>query len=381
MAASPNLAAPPAGGTARRPVAVVRLDGAELTAVLSVKTTNVAHNAADTFEVELPLQGQPESAGWAAWGGAAPPSEIEVLYGFLDAAGQRAALVSAVIGPVDSVEVSQPENVIRLSGRDYSSALIDTQTFENFTNQTASQIATRIAQNHGLTPQVQATTTPVGTKDAGTGETTRVTRRESEWDLLTNLARNEGFVCYVRGKTLFFQPDTKPSGAPYNLVWTPPGVPGRSPTANLAKLNVRRALTLARSISVTVTSHDATKATTVSQTAELSAGGAGGTANAQPQTYVVDVPGLTEAQAKARADQLLKSYSLFERVVEIHLPGDPFVSFDQPLSLTGTGTGWDNRLYYIDRVERSLSLGGGFTMVLRAKNHSSAAGGLKGGAS
>lgn len=379
MAIAPNLAAPPAGGTARRPVAVVKLDGTELKSVLSVRTTNVAHNAADTFEVELPLQGQPATANWAAWGGDAPPSEIEVLYGFVDAAGNRSALASAVLGPVDAVEVSQPENIIRLSGRDYSSALIDTQTFENFTNQTASQIATKIAQNHGLTPQVQATTTPVGTKDAGTGETTRVTRRESEWDLLTNLARNEGFVCYVRGKTLYFQPDTEPNGTPYGMVWTPPATPGRSPTANLTKLSVKRALTLARSITVTVTSHDATGAKAVSQSASLSAGGAGGSANAKPQIYVVDVPGLTEAQAKARADQLLKSYSLFERVIEAHLPGDPFISFDQPLSLTGTGTGWDDRFYYIDRIERSLSLGGGFTMVLRAKNHSASQGGLKGG--
>lgn len=367
----PASSAPPLGGTARRPVAVVMLDGVELPLPISVKTVNVAHNAADTFEVEFPLGILPADANWAAWGGTAPPSEIEILYGLLDqATGKRGPLTSAVRGPVDTVEVDQPEGIIRLRGRDYSSALIDTQTFQNFTNQTASQIATKIAQNHGLTPQVTATTTPVGSKDEGTGDTTRVTRRESEWDLLTTLARNEGFVVFVRGKTLYFQPDTDPTGPHYSLVWVPPATPGAPPQGNFTKLHLKRALTLARDIVVTVTSHSATHGKAVTQTAKKSAGGAGGGKGAgKPQAYVVDIPGLTDAQALARAQQLLKSYSLFERVIEVHMPGDDVLNFEQPLSLSGTGTGWDS-VYFSDRIERSLSMHGGFSMVIRAKNHS-----------
>jgi phage protein D len=375
LAALPNLLVPsparPPAAIARRPIAVVRLDGVELPAVLSVRTTNVSHNSADQFEVELPLQIQPGAASWPAWGDPNTQAEIEVLYGLLDAAGNRSALNSAVLGPVDSVEISQPENRVALRGRDYSSVLIDTQTFENFTNQTASQIATTIAGRHGLTPIVQATTTPVGTRNADDSTYSRVTRRESEWDLLTQLARSEGFVCYVRGRNLYFQPDTQPTGTPYALIWTPATVPGASPTGNFKSLHLNRAITLARDITVEVLSHDPSTAKAVSATQKSTLAGqaAQGTAGIGPQTYKIEIPGLTQAQALARAQQILKQYSLFERVIDVQMPGDPFLIFEQPITLAGTGTDWD-QIYFADRIERSLSLKGGFTMSIRAKNHS-----------
>jgi phage protein D len=362
---------PPAGASGRRPIVVVKLDGVELPLVLSVRTTNVSHNAADQFEVELPLQSQPDTASWAAWGSPNTQAEIELLYGLLDGQGNRSALSSAVLGPVDSVSISQPENKVVLSGRDYSSVLIDTQTYQNFTNQTASQIAETIASSHGLTPMVQATTTPVGTKNSSDNTYSRVTRRESEWDLLTQLARNEGFICYVRGRNLFFRPDADPIGPPYKLVWHPPTSPGASPTGNFKNLHLSRAITLARNIVVTVMSHDRNAAKTVTATARsaLTGEAAQGNAGIGPQTYMIDVPGLTQDQAQARANELLKQYSLFERVIDVQMPGDPFLSFEQPIELSGTGTDWD-QTYFADRIERSLSLSGGFTMSIRAKNHS-----------
>lgn len=376
MAAIPNApmpipATPPMGATARRPIAVVRLNGAELPAVLSVRTTNVSHSAADQFSVELPLQPQPSTADWAAWGDPNTQAEIEVLYGFVDADGNRSALNSAVLGPVDAVSVSQPDNLLALSGRDYSSVLIDTQTFQNFTNRTASEIAGTIAAGHGLTAMVQLTMTPVGTFNAPDSSYSRVTRRESEWDLLTQLARNEGFVCYVRGRNLYFQPDTEPSGMPYKLRWQPPIGTGASPSGNFTALHLSRAITLARDIIITVISHDPGTGQAVIGSAQSSLAGhaATGTATLGPQRYTIDVPGLTQAQATARAHQLLKGYSLFERVIDVQLPGDPFLSFEQPIELSGTGTDWDQR-YFADRIERSLSQSGGFTMSIRAKNHS-----------
>lgn len=365
---------PIVGSVARRPFAVVKIDGTEVPNVVSVRTTNVSHNAADSYEVTLSLRdlslyaiahGKPWNA--AGWGGPNPPQIIEVLYGLLDANGNRSALNSAVIGPADTVEIIDPENTIRVKGRDYSAALIDTQTYENFTNQTASQIATTIAQRHGLTPVVQATTTPVGATDDDTGTTTRNTRRESEWDLLTKLARDEGFVVYVRGTKLYFQPDTEPTGTPYKIVYAPAKTDGTQQSGNEIKLRRTRALTLAKDIIVKVVSHDRSTGKVVTGTAHATkgSGGVGG----KPQTYIIDVPGLTKEQALARAQQLMKSYSLFERVVEIDMPGDPLLSFEQPIQLFGTGTGWDGP-YFADRIEREMSLDHGFTMHIRAKNHS-----------
>ena len=249
--------------------------------------------------------------------------------------------------------------------------LIDSQTFENFTNQTASQIATTIAGRHGLSPVVQATTIPVGTKNANDSSYSRVTRRESELDLLTQLARNEGFVCYVRGRSLYFQPDTQPSGTPYALIWTPATVPGAAPSGNFKSLRLSRAITLARNITVEVLSHDpgTGKAVSATQKSTLTGQAAQGQAGIGPQTYKIEIPGLTQAQALARAQQILKQYSLFERVIDVQMPGDPFLVFEQPITLSGTGTDWDQG-YFADRIERSLSLTGGFTMSIRAKNHS-----------
>jgi phage protein D len=376
LATVPNLAGPapstpPAGGTARQPIAVVRLDGVELSAVSSVRTTNVSHSSADQFEVELPLQVQPGTANWAAWGNPNTQAEIEVLYGMLDADGNRSALNSAVLGPVDNVAISQPENKVVLSGRDYSSRLIDTQTFQNFTNQTASEIAATIATAQGLTPMVQPTKLPVGTYNPLDNSYTRVTRRESAWDLLTQLARNEGFVCFVRGRNLFFQLDTAPTGQPYNLIWQPATSPGGSPGGNFKSLHLSRAITLARNIVVTVISHDPNtqKAVMATSSSMLTGQAAQGTAGIGPQTYTIDVPGLTQDQAMDRANQLRNGYSLFERVIDVQMPGDPFLSFEQPIRLSGTGTDWD-QLYFADRIERSLSQSGGFTMSIRAKNHS-----------
>lgn len=369
LAVVPSPATPPAGGQARRPIGVVKLNGTEMTGVLSVKTVNNAHSQADTFEVVIALQGQGATSNWAALGGDDSNPEIEILYGLMDPnTGKRGALTSAVLGPADKVKISQAKNTATLSGRDYSGALIDTQTFGNFTNQTASQIATTIAGNHGLTAQVVATTTPVGSKDEETGEYSRVTRRESEWDLLTNLARNEGYSCYVRGKTLFFGPDQPPSGTPYKLTWTPAKTPGAPPSANVTSIDLERSLTLAKDIIVQVVSHHAGSGKAVTGTAQSKGSAGTGKAPSKPQTYTIDVPGLTAAQATARAAQLLKTYSQFERVISVDMPGDPFLTFEQPLALSGTGTSWDGP-YFADRIERDLSMQGGFKMKIRAKNH------------
>jgi phage protein D len=360
---------PLVGSVARRPIVVVKIDGAEAPGAVNVRTTNVSHNAADTYKISFSLKALSlANPKWNSngWGGNNPPQAIEVLYGLLDAQGNRSALTSAVIGPIDSIDIESPDNTVEVGGRDFSKSLIDTQTYENFTNQTASQIATTIAQRHGLAAVVQATTTPVGATDADTNTTTRNTRRESEWDLLTKLARDEGFVVYVRGKTLYFQPDSEPTGTPYKLVYKPANVDGTQQSGNMIKLRRSRTLTLAGSITVTVISHNRDTGAAVTATATLTAN------SGQPQTYTIDVPGLTQAQAQVRAKQLLKTYSLFERVIDIDMPGDPTLSFEQPIQLSGTNTGWD-MTYFADQIEREMAMEHGFSMHIRAKNHSATA--------
>jgi hypothetical protein len=177
-------------------------------------------------------------------------------------------------------------------------------------------------------------------------------------------------ICLLRpGKTLFFQPEKPPSGPAYSLVWTPASSGGGSPSANFKKLHFSRAFTLARDITVTVVSFDTDTGKAITATSTVKGTGVqSGSAKVKPQKFIIDVPGLTVEQAKARADQLLKQYSRFERLIEVHMPGDPLLSFEQPIALSGTGTGWDGK-YFADRIERELDMKGGFTQTIRAKNH------------
>jgi phage protein D len=366
---------PPAPATLRQPIAVVRLDGQELPGVRTVRVGNCAHYAADTFRVELALQDQPVTSDWSAWGGQNTLSEIEVLFGLIDPAmGQRLALQSAIIGPVDKIEIEQPENRVHLTGRDYSSVLIDAQSFESFENKLASDVATELAERHGLMPVVTATTTPIGQFSPRDNAYTGTTVRQSEWDLLARLARSENYDVFIRGRSLFFQPPSGPAGPPYPLIWTASSAPGTAPRTNVERIRLTRLVPLARDLTVTVASHDALSGSPILRTATSVLAGqtARGAALVGPQQYTVDVPGLTAAQAAARAQKLISDFGRQERLIEVEMPGDPLLTIDSPIILSGTGTGWD-QLYLIDRIDRELSLDRGFTMHLSAKNRSSAA--------
>ena len=58
-----------------------------------------------------------------------------------------------------------------------------------------------------------------------------------------------------------------------------------------------------------------------------------------------------------------------ERLLSAELPGDLELDSRSLVRLSGTGTSWD-QAYYPESVTRRLSFEGGFTMSLRAKNHS-----------
>lgn len=353
--------------TARQPRPVIKINGAGVGGVIRLEVSNNQHFQSDYFTAEIALQGQPDALNWAAWGDMTD-GEIDVGIGFLDKTGVLTNVTSYLVGLIDRVTVSQAENIVTIEGRDYSAALIDQATLEKFPQQTSSQIATTLATRHGLTPQVTATKTPVGSYFGQEYATT--TQRQSEWDLLSYLAQKEGFQVYVRQKTLYFQPAVAPSGDSYALVWVPKSDKAASPTGNLLTLQTKREMTLARDVIVTVTSHNAAEGKVVTQTAKS----VNATRSKQTgtksiaQTYVVERPNLTAEQALKLAQELLAEYSAHERVITGSMPGDNLLTFETPVTLTGTGTSWD-QLYYLDRITRTLEFGHGYTMQFLAKNH------------
>lgn len=299
-----------------------------------------------------------------AWWSSTPFAFVEVFAGFDDGTG-NVSWMPLIYGQLDDVSVDLVRRTITLTGRDLSAQMIDTRTTEKFQNLTSSEIAQQIALRHGLDSTVQSTPTRVGTYYEI--ENARLTREESEWDLLVYLAEQEGFDVWVSGQTLYFQPSPAASTTPYPLTWIEPG--DGTLAANFIDLRMERALTLARDVIVKVQSWNQSQQQSFIKTYKVSQTSKSQQAGGIAQTYSYSVPNLTPDQALQWAKSKAEEITRHERVITAELPGDNLLNTRTMVKLTGTGTGWD-QLYFPDTIDRHISADGGYRMTLRAKNHS-----------
>ncbi len=271
-----------------------------------------------------------------------------------------------LLGDVDTLQIDPIANTVQLAGRDLTHLFIDARTQRSFVNLTASQIATQLADEQGLTAQVTATTTPVGQYYQLEHDTLvlgGLHRITTEWDLLVWLARHEGFDCYVDGQTLVFAPPTSEQAVPFVVSFGP------GAALNVIDVRMERALTLAADVQVTVKSWDSrSKAAFVRTVRATSASGSTNVGKNQ-QSYVFVVPGLTPAEALAYAQQRLAEITRHERIVTITMPGETTLTPRSRIALAGSGTGFD-QLYYPDHILRRIDAKRGFVQTVTAKNHS-----------
>jgi hypothetical protein len=129
---------------------------------------------------------------------------------------------SLISGMIDTVLVDPIRRTVAIEGRDLSSTLIDGYSQQDFVNQTASEVASTIALNHGLTPVVTSTSSNVG-RYYGDGYTRlslgQYSRLRSDWDLVVQLARENGFDVFVQGLSLFFQPSASLDDIPIHIAF------------------------------------------------------------------------------------------------------------------------------------------------------------------
>ncbi|MGI4941882.1 MAG: hypothetical protein ACRYHQ_15195, partial [Janthinobacterium lividum] len=323
--------------------------------------------------------------------------------------------VSLFVGQVDHIDVEMQGGLVELTGRDLSARLIETKTQQAFANQTSSEVAQKLADKHMLTADIDATTTLVEryySQDHTKLTASQFSRTTTEWDLLADLARHEGFDLWVSGTTLHFK---KPAGAtdtPYTIAWTPTQVTsgfGQMQPNQVIDLRLERALTLAKDVEVEVrswhtrerravkgkvrkvrytTQADGTKvvkppaAPTVQDVTKIVRAQGGKSASAvtsstqkgtSTQRYVFVRPNLSETAALDLAYKLLAEISQHERNVSFRLPGDLKLTARTPLRLQGTGSSWDSGgdspFYSIDSIDRSVSFEGGLVVSVRGKNH------------
>lgn len=80
-----------------------------------------------------------------------------------------------------------------------------------------------------------------------------------------------------------------------------------------------------------------------------------------------DVPGKTEDQVERQASRLQNSAEEKGKYVTVEAPGDVGVRATMSLSLSGTGTAFDQS-YDIESVEHRFSIHDGYVMTITAKN-------------
>ena len=364
----------PLSGLRRAPRALVKVNGTPLLGCVSWQIDNNANYQADTFTASYAAGALPSDRN-AAWLTAQADLSLEILAGFpadpnAPIAGE---LMSFILGRVDDVQFDALENTITLSGRDYTSQLIDTKTSEVFANQTTTKIVELLAARHNMTANAAPSTVLVGSYYEI--DHRRLTDEHTEWDLLTWLAHQAQASVWVSGTTLNFQPLPDPSTSEtYVIQWTAPSRTNASASANLASLKFARNLTLAKDVTVIVHTFNSKQKKGFSVTAKASHSKNKVLRNAtipygQPQIYTYTIPGLTQAQAQARANALLASISQHEVRLEASLPADNILTTRDLVTVQGTGTAFD-QVYYPDSVIRSMSQTAGYRMELNAKNHS-----------
>lgn len=354
----------------------VMLGGKPVVPVSARVTTNVMF-LADEFEVVLAASAKPLGMDWTQWA-AYTSVQTEVRAGFPANPAQWTAdeLTPLVFGDVDSIDVDPVADTITLSGRDLTRRFIDQKTPQKWQNQTPSQIAAQLAAANGLKAQVTATP---GNKRAGlfySVDHVHITTSQTQWDLLTYLAQQLGWVCYVQIDTLVFGP--RAPGGQGDYIVKAPDFSKPTPT-DLMHLSFARNLTIARDVIVQVRSWNAKHAKGFTATAKATrnvkttlAGSRPGTSQAEggnAQTFVYTIPGLTLADAQQRATSLLADISRQELRANIVQPGDIAPSKGQPIRIQGTGSVFD-QVFYPFEITRTMDLESGFHMSILAKNHS-----------
>lgn len=358
-----------------QPRAAVRINGTVVGGFLDWDVNNNNFYEADTFRVTFPVAALPPEFAVDSLI-SAEELIVEILAGFPGDASNftPSELYSLILGLVDDMDYDPTRNVVTLSGRDYTSKLIDAKTTEKWPNKTASEIATILAQKHGLKPVVTNTTKPVGTFYEI--DHVHVDDARSEWDLITWLANKtvnaDGtkFVVYVKGTELHFEPGPKDTDQPYELEVVQPNGQQGFVSFDGMSVQLRRNLTVLKNVVVTVKSWNSKQAKmfTATYPSNKARGINAGDSAIKKQNYERSIPGLTYEQCLQRAQAIHSDITKHEVRLLASMPADNDLSPQRVVKLKGTGTVFD-QLYYPESVQRRFS-SGGYTMELSAKNHS-----------
>ncbi|MDR7257777.1 phage protein D [Sphingomonas sp. BE270] len=364
----PDINTLPVAPTVRQPRGAVKLGGTTITSWVSWEVDSNVFRSADTFRVVFALNDLPVARD-AAWIASQKSIDVQIYGTAIPTDPANYTPVEAdlqIYGEVDDVDYNPAEGTIELTGRDLTAKLIDTKTSENFSNQTASQIASTLAGRHGLRAEVTATKTRVG--QYYTADHVDLSQEQSEWELLVKLADYEDFDVFVTGQTLHFQPKPSAGVNRYAIVWTPTNDDVDYPEANSTTLKFTRSLTIAKGITVEVRSWNSKQKKAFTATYPKAASRTRpGQSAAKTTPYRRTIAGLTQDQATQRAKQLYDQIVQHMVKLDADLPADDLLDCTKTLVVRGTGTAFD-QVYFPDSVKRTMSMVEGYRMSVSAKN-------------
>lgn len=359
-----------AESTARCPRGIVKINGEPVSGWIEWEVDNNTFYSADTFRATFSLSELPGEYS-AAWWASQTAITVDILGGFpLDPERfNQSELMTLVSGSVDHTDFDPGQRLMTISGRDKTALLIDTKTTEKWPNRTASEIATDLAVRHGLTPVVTATRTRTGTYYEL--EKVTLTDQRSEWDLLTYLANKEGFVVYVKGIELHFEAKPSAESLPYVINWEAPTADRPFPVSNVNRMTFARNLTVSKGVVVTLRSINPKtgKAYTVTYPTRTARGIAPGQSAAPAQVYSDVLAAKLPEDLLQEAQKRYAEITQHEMHVECTLPADNVLGVTSLIKVQGTGTVFD-QVYYPEAIVRRMSVRGGYTMTVRAKNSS-----------
>lgn len=342
----------------RQPRALVLINGVRAPFVsFDIETHILSHS--DRGRVLLPASVLPEAISPVKLI-AAEAISVEVQAGFPadpDNFGPG-EMPTVFMGDADTMRASAHDATIELEARCYSARLVDATTSQQYRNKTASDVVKILAGEHGLAAVVTATNRTIG-RFYKSDTAVRTHSERSKWDLLAWLAREEGFVIYVQGKTLHFEPRPQPTQTPYIVRWTPARKTGGGVDpihrADAVSLEITRNISQAQSVKVIVRSWNAAAKRTYSATVARKKG------TAEPTEYTYNIPGLTQAQCDERAKAILNEITQHELRLRMDGPADDVLKITDIVKIEGSAF---DGTFYVDSIARRFSRTEGYVWTV-----------------
>lgn len=342
---------------ATTPRAVFAINGTPCSTLTALELETCLYRRAGSFRATLAYA--PDDTGIAAALNAEAGAAVSVAV-----ATDAATFVTLFRGVLDLVAFDVHAGLLELEGRDDAARLIDLPIATPYTNQTASEIASALAEQVGLASSIVPTGNFSGQFyqiDHARSALQSFARFGTAWELLCGLADQENYDVWVANGTLYFVPAGSVTGQAIALDVAALRN-GAAGALDLTRLRLERRPAYANGVGVTVRSWNSRQKTAITQTASAT--------SADSATIVFVMPNETDQTALARATALAHDINRHGAAIAADMAGELTVAPRDIVTLTNTAGGtWDGP-YMVDLVTRRIDACRGFEQSFIARRMS-----------